>query len=371
MGGLRSPSTAAAEPCRPILPQSRPVVYRVIRRWPVPALRCALGRRITEARRTRGLSLQRAAAEAGVSLRTARGWERRDAQTGLPPPLAEAQQCPEGLHFLHTQCTAALYLLDVRAGVGLAMIRQFFICAGLHTLVAVSETTLRRQRRTMLGVIAHWGDTERKRLAPQMQPKSVVVAGDETFHVGSMIVAMHPASGFIFLEERVAQRDAATWTTALRNALLPWPITVVALLGDEAKGLIGCAIRGLWIVKTSDLFHVQQTISRGIAAPMGAMIRVAETKIEDSREAVRSIERQRARAAQHPRDTDDAQAMAAQVVVAAQAVVTAQQELETLHAHGAAIRAAARVRRPLPPGRSRHRRDARADACGGAADAGF
>lgn len=70
---------------------------------------------------------------------------------------------------------------------------------------------------------------------------------------------------------------------------------------------------------------------------MGAMIRVAEAKIEVAREAMRSIEKQRARATQRPRDTDDAQTMAAQAVVAA------QQELETMHAHGAAIRAAARA----------------------------
>lgn len=277
-----------------------------------------------------------------MPLRTARGWLQRDAQSGLPSALAEALQSPEGVHFLHTLCVAAVFLFNVRAGVGLAMIQQFFTYAGLHTLIAVSETSLRRQRRTMLGVIGRWGDTERERLAPLMKSKSIVVAADETFHDGTMLVAMHPTSGFIFLEKRVDQRDAVTWTTALRSALQPWPVTVVMLLGDEAKGLIGCATRGLGIVKSSDLFHVQQTISRGIAGPMGALIRVAEAKIEDAQEALRTIEKLRALAAQRPRDTDDAQAMAAEGVMASQAVVAAQKALETVHTQGAAIREAVR-----------------------------
>jgi hypothetical protein len=72
------------------------------------------------------------------------------------------------------------------------------------------------------------------------------------------------------------------------------------------------------------------------------LIRVAEANIEDAQKSVRTIETQRARAAQRPRDTDDAQAMAAEGVMATQAVEAAQKALEVVHEQGAAIREATR-----------------------------
>ena len=110
--------------------------------------------------------------------------------------------------------------------------------------------------RSMIGAIGAWGDTQDAALAAGMTPKDIFVGFDENFHRGMTLVAMEATSGFLLVAKAGGHRDAKTWAAALREAIRAWPMTIVGLIGDEAKGLIRCALQELGVLKGSDLFHV-------------------------------------------------------------------------------------------------------------------
>lgn len=63
-------------------------------------------------------------------------------------------------------------------------------------------------------------------------------------------------------------RKAETWDKASKEALKNLRVTVHQCLGDEAAGLIKLAKAHFNVIKGSDLFHVQQEITRGLTSPI-------------------------------------------------------------------------------------------------------
>jgi hypothetical protein len=246
------------------------------------------------ARRERGLTQAEAAAELDVPRTTVLGWRNRLAASGLSPGARTFFESPEGIQFLHRLFVAALFVMNVSGGLGVAMVRTFFTLAGLDPLLACSETSLLRARRTMLAVIGTWGDAQDARLATGMTAKDILVCVDENFHERMMLVAMEAVSGFLLVEQTADRRDGATWATALRTALAKWPVRLLGLVGDEAKGLIRCAQFWLGVAKGSDLFHVVHEICRGTAGPLAREVARAEERLAAAQADLAAAEAARA-----------------------------------------------------------------------------
>src|SRR5581483_11563803 len=153
----------------------------------------------------------------------------------------------------------------------------------LDGLLACSDTTLLRTRRAMIEATGTWGDAQDAILARTMAPKDILVGADENFHDAMMLVAMEPVSGFVLVEQGADRRDGETWTKTLRGALAKWPVRLVALVGDEAKGLLHCAMTGLGVPKVSDVFHVLHTLCGGTAGALAQQVRGAQTALDTAR----------------------------------------------------------------------------------------
>jgi hypothetical protein len=292
------------------------------------------------ARRERQLTQAEAAAELGVPRTTLLGWRDRLAACGLTPVQRAFFESPEGVRFLGVLFVAALFVMNVCGGLGVAMVRTFFTLIGLAPLVACSETTLLRARRTMLAAIGTWGDTQDARLAQGMAPKDILACVDENFHERMMLVAIEAVSGFILLEQTADRRDGATWATALRTALAKWPVRLLGLVGDEAQGLIRAAKIWLGVGKGSDLFHVEHEVCRGTAGARAQQVSHAAKALDAARTAAAAAEA--ARAGTTGCSLDETVRLAAVSVVAGQAVAAAQTVLAAAEAHRAEVHAAVR-----------------------------
>jgi hypothetical protein len=78
------------------------------------------------------------------------------------------------------------------------------------------------------------------------------------------LVAMEPSSGYILLEERHANREAATWTEAMAGTTRDLPVEIVVAGSDEARALVSHIRQGLGAVQTPDLYHMQRELWWGI-----------------------------------------------------------------------------------------------------------
>ena len=291
--------------------------------------------------RDRGLTQQEAAEALGVPRTTLLGWSDRIARTGLTPTQRAFFESPDGVRFLHGLCLAALFVMNVCGGLGVAMVRVFFTYAGLASLLACSETSLLRTRRAMLDAIGAWGDTQDATLAQGMIPRDILVAADENFHEAMMLVAIEPVSGYLLVEQEAAQRDGTTWATVLRDALAKWPVRLVALVGDEAKGLIHCARAGLGVTKASDVFHVLYEIGRGTAGALAQRVRGAENDVETARTALEAADQ--VRRTTTGGSLHDAYERLGLMLRAAEKVDEARQAVTRVEAHQDAVHAAVRA----------------------------
>ena len=303
---------------------------------------CATVVDFERARRERGLTPTQAARELGVPRSTRRDWIARTRGGSLTPGQRAFFETPDGLVLLRSLLVAALFVMNLCGGLGVAMVRAFFTHAGLDELIACSETSLRRTRRSMITAIGAWGDAQDRELARTMPRKDILACVDENFHAAMMLVAMEPVSGMLLVERYAPRRDGATWAGALREATTVWPVRLIALVGDEAKGLIRCAREHLGVLKGSDLFHVQHEITRGVAGTVGRMVRQAERDLDTARADRETVCADRRAWAQtrhgpgRPPDFDRREA------VAAQSVADGEAALETAQRHRDELRAAVR-----------------------------
>ena len=222
------------------------------------------------------------------------------------------------------------------------MVRTFFTHIGLHTLVACSESSLRKTRKAMIGAVGAWGDAQDAALAAGMAPKDILASFDENFHRGMTLVAMEATSGFLLVEKAAEHRDAKTWAAALREGIRAWPVTIVGLIGDEAKGLIRCALQELGVLKGSDLFHVRYEIGRGVSGALGRLVRAAEKARDQAAEALAAVKKAREAYAQASHDPGRPPAWQARQEAAAGALAEAEAGVVTAASHRDAVRAAVR-----------------------------
>lgn len=167
--------------------------------------------------------------------------------------------------------------------------RSLLTLTGLHVLVACSDSTLHRARRAMISAIGDWAAHQGTSLGKTMAPKELLVALDENFHQGLMLVAMDAVSNFLLVETYADKRDAESWASVLRASVASWPVRIVSLLGDEAKGLIRCAREQLRVLKGSDLFHVQHGICKGAAGLLRGLLTTAKARVEEAQKALEGV----------------------------------------------------------------------------------
>lgn len=220
---------------------------------------------------------QRAAAKlTGIPRSTAQYHHQRKQACELDDEVLAFFQQPAGLEFLHRLTVAAEFVMSQLGGCGLRVIQGFYELSNLDYLVASSLGSLHKRVSTLESNIGKFGTKQEHKLSKKMPHKAITCTVDETFPSGICLVGMEPRSNFILLEEMARKRDCDTWEKAMSKRLEGLPVTVFQVTSDEAKALIKYTEQCLGAHHSPDLFHIQQEVSKGTAAPLRAKMTAAE-----------------------------------------------------------------------------------------------
>ncbi len=182
---------------------------------------------------------------------------------------------------------------------GIRLLCRFLELTRLDRFVAPSFGSQQALAVRLQAELVAYADEEKQRLGAAMPPKKITVCPDENFHgQQACLVAVEPASNFLVLEAYHPQRDGATWTAALKQALHGLPVEVVQVTSDQAKGLIACARDGLEAQHTPDLFHGQQDLSWATALPLQRQVDAAQKALANV-QAHAAAQRQRQQDYEH------------------------------------------------------------------------
>jgi hypothetical protein len=252
-----------------------------------------------------------------------------------PPPAQVTQQevaffeSAVGVAVLHRLQVAAHLVMSLMGACGIRLVCQLFRSAGLDRFIACSYGAQQQVAQRMEQQVVRFGQKEQQRLGETMPPRTVSLVEDETFHQKPCLVAIEPVSNFIVLERYAPQRDAATWTQYLKQALGGLPIQVVQVTSDEGKGLLRHTKTELGVHHSPDLFHVQYEISGGTAAPLATRVRAAQAGVDQASEGLQQVLLQQQEAAQRPRGPGRPVDFAAKIEAAQQSLGQAQQQMDT------------------------------------------
>lgn len=238
-------------------------------------------REIVENKRTQ----QEVAEEYGVSRPTVQGWVKRvnDPKDGVDPKVVLFYESPEGLAHLHGILMGAYLVFHATGGCGLPSLQKFLELSNLSAFVGSSIGALHDVSNQLNQQLIEFGKQERARMAEGMPLKEMTAAVDENFIMENMtLILMEPDSGFILTEQQEEKRDAATWMKVSQAATNGLNVKIVQVTGDEASGIIKYTQELLGASKSSDLFHVQQDITRGLTSVLARRVKQAEKALGDS-----------------------------------------------------------------------------------------
>lgn len=234
-----------------------------------------------ETARRAGVSQREFSKMNGVPRTTLQHWLSRKANLDADPAVIAFFESPAGLAFLHRLVGALHFVFGLVGLGGVDLVCTFLKLTGLDAFVAASHGEQHGVAATMTEQTVTFGAQQRERLASRMAPRTIALAEDETFPEGVLLEAMEPVSGFILHEKDAPDREAATWTAAVEDALAGMPVKIAVMGGDEAAGLAAHA-RQMEAHHAPDLFHVQHPLWQALARPL---IRSLESPAEALAEA--------------------------------------------------------------------------------------
>ena len=165
---------------------------------------------------------------------------------------------------------------------GIPDLHEYFEMIEINKFVGTSISALQKTSKILDKQIVTYGKGESERLAQNMPHKNIPGALDENFIMDEMtLILMDPVSGFILAEQIEEKRDAETWHKVTQTALKGLNVTIQQLVGDEASGLTKLTTDSLKVIKGSDLFHVQQDITKGLTSHLARTLQQVKKKQED------------------------------------------------------------------------------------------
>ena len=232
-----------------------------------------------------GVSQRQAAKVLAMPRSTLQAWRLyQDRLDACPAVVAFFQSVP-GLAFLH-RLVIALHVVCVEIGAcGMRLVCLLLKLTGLNRFVGASYGTQQQVNRHVEEAMVAYRQEESTRLAHEMPPKEMTMTLDETFTGGLCLVGMDPESNDIVLEHTAPARDQDTWDALMAPALAGLNCKVIQATSDEAPGLLAYVAHHLGAHHSPDLFHVQQELSKAVAAPMATKQRAA-AKAEETRKRV-------------------------------------------------------------------------------------
>jgi Family of unknown function (DUF6399) len=236
-------------------------------------------------------SQRRYAEEHGIPRSTLGNWLRKDYPDHLDPAVVAFFRCPSGLAWLRRLVLALLLHFHHRHPCGIRPISQFLEQVELHHFVASSYGALYELDQHIQDDLRCFGKEERARLAEGMTDKALSLCLDENFHARSAcLVGMEPVSNFILVEAYAQQRDSLTWAKAIHTACEGLPVHIVAIIGDQASGIIRCAEKEFQTHYQPELFHLQRDLAKAVLPPLTRPVQQAKKDLDKAAQQTQQLE---------------------------------------------------------------------------------
>jgi DNA-binding transcriptional regulator YiaG len=198
------------------------------------------------------------------------------------PHVVTFFESPSGQAWLHKMALAAFMVFHQNGNSGIPDMHEFFEMSDVSMFVGTSVSALQKVSKTIDKQIYHYENKEVERLAQDMPHKNITGALDENFIMDEMtLILMEPVSGYILSEQIEEKRDAETWNKVTQVGIRGLNVTIQQLIGDEASGLTKLATCSLKVLKGSDLFHIQQEITKGLTSHLARTLEQVKKKQED------------------------------------------------------------------------------------------
>ena len=198
------------------------------------------------------------------------------------PKVVDFFESSSGQAWLHKMALAAFIVFHKNGNSGTPDLHEFFEMSDVSTFVGISVSALQKISKTIDQKIVVFDNEEVERLAKNMPHRNIPGALDENFIMNEMtLILMDPISGYILAEQIEEKRDAETWHKVTQVGLKGLNVTIQQLVGDEASGLTKLATITLKVLKGSDLFHIQQEITKGLTSHLARTLEQVKKKQED------------------------------------------------------------------------------------------
>ena len=228
---------------------------------------------IANARLAAGQPQRQVAADLGLARSTLQDWCKPVAVGAAPAALAAWMETPDGVRWLHQLVLAAHFSITLQGGAGVRVVCQFIELSGLSAFIGASYGSHQGLNAALEEALVAIASEQRAALARGMPHRDLTVCEDETFHPQICLVALEPVSGFLLLEQYAADRKAATWTQALKAALVGLNVAVIQGTSDEATALIRHVEVDLGAHHSPDLFHGQHEVSKATSLHLARQVR--------------------------------------------------------------------------------------------------
>lgn len=202
-------------------------------------------------------SQRQLAEQLAVPRSTLQHWLTRQEASDASPAVVAFFESPDGVAFLHRLVLAAHFVMTLLGPCGIRLVCVLRERTGLDRFVAASYGPQQHVAVALEEAVVAFGQEEGPRLSEGMAPQKRTSCQDETFHPETCLVAIEPVSNCILLEQSTTNRKAATWTSALRNAIGARPVEVIQSTRDEGRGILHHVKAALGAHHSPEVFHVQ------------------------------------------------------------------------------------------------------------------
>lgn len=238
---------------------------------------------LDDAKKTR-MSQRQLAEKYNIPKSTLQHWMARTARLKekTDPNAVAFFESSSGQAWLHQLILGAMTIFHGTGSVGIPMLSRFFEMTEINLFVGTSVSALQKISKNIDDQILLFEKEEVPRLAQNMPHKNISCGLDENFIMNNMtLILMDAVSGYILAEELEEKRDAETWHKVTIAATKGLKVMIQHLVGDEASGLRKLAKESLQVIKSSDLFHIQQDITKGLTSNLSRILQQSKAALED------------------------------------------------------------------------------------------
>jgi hypothetical protein len=230
-------------------------------------------------------SVRRIAQQTGISKssvhRLGQAMERRGSH-----PESWLWETEEGRRWLTRLVVATLYIFGLKRGVGLDTMSEFFARLRLERHMGCSASALRGVMHAVETAILETTRTWEQGAIAAGEVREIIGAVDETFLEHMMLVFQDVPTGYLVFEDIAEDRTYTTWKTLVDERLAALGTSVLSLVSDRAKALIGLAEKGLGCLSMPDFFPCMYDIVKSYSLALARELRQAQKALKTAEDAL-------------------------------------------------------------------------------------